>query len=264
MDKKLIEKNLKKATNSLFDNICDLMLWQMGLFAGAVGKTKTARGMYQTFCEADKFLENYNHQTIRNAWSKLKRNGFFEIVQTNGYFLLKQTVKARERLVELVPSYQEKRLWNKKIYIITYDIPEKYKRKRDILREAIKKMGAGLLLESVWICPYNIKKAIDIFVEEKEIPGTIIFSNTGREGAIGDKPLSELIIEVYKIGELNSRYEEFLALKTENKNTEEEMIVWYLSILKNDPQLPFELLPDWWKGEEAYEEYKKIKEKITK
>jgi len=29
-------------------------------------------------------------------------------------------------------------------------------------------------------------------------------------------------------------------------------VTGYLSILKNDPQLPFTLLPKWWKGDQAY------------
>ena len=40
-------------------------------------------------------------------------------------------------------------------------------------------------------------------------------------------------------------------------------IVSYLAILKDDPQLPFSLLPPWWKGDSAYQKVKMKMQKVV-
>lgn len=45
----------------------------------------------------------------------------------------------------------------------------------------------------------------------------------------------------------------------QKKLTGVQLIINYLSILKKDPQLPFELIPDGWWGEVAYDIYKEKK-----
>jgi len=250
-----------KITNFVFDNLCDVLIFSVALLGSSFGKSRTSKGMDQAFEEAHEILEQYNHDTVRKAWKKLTNKGFIRQSgkkEVGGCFI---TNEGKRRLEETLPKYLDKRYWERKIYLITYDIPEKFKRKRDLLRETIKKLGGGLLLESVWVCPYNIRKEIDNLVLENDIPGMIIFSNTGKDGAVGDKPLKEMILEIYKLEEINRRYEEFIRIIKDKKISKTMTAILYLSILKDDPQLPFELLPDWFLGKEANEKYKEIEAK---
>ena len=251
--------NFKKLTNGVFNCTADFILWQIGIMGGMIGKSSSSREVHQAFNEASEFLDEVNHQTLRGAWQRLKRQGLIDIIKEEGFYKPVLTSLAKKRLKSLVPEYQKQRPWDKKIYIITYDIPEKKLRARNLLRENIKKLGGAMIQKSVWICPYNIKGLLDQLVKEIGIEDTVIVSNTGTDGAIGNQSIEELIVKVYELEALNERYKEFLSLiKKECKKSRQELIVYYLSVLQDDPQLPFELLPYWWLGEEAYKEYKKL------
>ena len=157
----------------------------------------------------------------------------------------------------MLPTYKKKRTWDKRIYLVTYDVPEERRDDRDLLREALKRIGCAHLQDSVWLTPYNPKGILETFVEEQGLHGSIIVSDTGTDGAVGSRGLKELICEIYSLEDLNDRYKGFLYefSKGKKESAADAVASHYLSILQDDPQLPFELLPTDWRGEEAYEFY---------
>lgn len=252
--------NYKKITNAVFDNLCDVMIFSTAFLVCTLGKTKGSRAINQAFDEANWILENkLNHETVRRAFQKLKNNHLIKEVKYGGKSRLVLTEKGTERLKNIIPQYQKNREWDGKIRIITYDIPEKQKRKRDLLREAIRRLGGGMVAESVWINPYDIRGLIEDFVEEHNINGIILVSNMGKDGALGKKPLGEIITEVYNLEKINERYVDFIKSCDTGKYIRCDLLTKYLSILKDDPQLPFSLLPKWWKGGEAFRRYSKLR-----
>ena len=90
-----------------------------------------------------------------------------------------------------------------------------------------------------------------MFVEEHKLQGTIIVSNLGQGGSIGEEDIHAMIIRVYELEDLNDRYKDWLD-ETRSMRIDQLSLVHFLSILKEDPQLPFTLLPTWWKGDEVY------------
>ena len=76
----------------------------------------------------------------------------------------------------------------------------------------------------------------------------------GTDGAIGEEKLPDLIRRVYRLDALNERYTEFIEKYERKKNLTSVfgMSTDYFSILKDDPQLPFVLLPDDFLSEKAY------------
>lgn len=247
-----------RLTNGLFNSAADVLLWQIGLIGGSIGKTRTSRGAYQSLAEANDFLREVNHNTLRGAWQYLKRQGLVETFKRDVFYEPIITLKAEKRLKSLVPVYQKHRPWDKRIYIITYDIPETQAKSRNLLRERLKTLGAASLQQSVWICPYNLESVLDNFVQENNIEGTIIISDTGRDGGIGGESIENLIIRVYKLRALNDEYGEFLSLISKKDTEKATLAIHYLSVLKEDPQLPFKLLPYWWLGDEAYKVYQEL------
>lgn len=250
--------SFKTITNEIFNCASDLLLYQIGLIGASFGGAASSRGVYKTFYKANKFMNEINHETLRGAWKRLIRQGLIEVVKEEGFYKPMITQLAKERLKSVCPRYQIYRPWDKKIYIITYDIPEEQSGNRRILRDLIKRLGGAMLQKSVWICPYNIKDVLNKLTKERKTEGTVIVSNTGKDGAIGDRSIEELIIEIYNLELLNERYKEFLSLVQERNKNKQELMLLYLSILKQDPQLPFKLLPYWWTGDIAYKEYKKL------
>ncbi len=121
-----------------------------------------------------------------------------------------------------------------------------------------------MLQQSVWLTPYNPTELIREFSEERDLEDLILVSSLGKDGTIGEMELAELMEKVYHLEKLNYRYQELL-IEAEDKRVDKERLVFlFLSILKDDPQLPFELLPEDWVGERAYRFFQKITQKTKK
>ena len=168
------------------------------------------------------------------------------------------TKMGRERLSRLIPAYQEKRPWNGVFYVITYDSPTKHNKERNLLRIFLKKIGCGLLQESVWVTPYNHSYILKEFIEERGLQGTILVSSLGKGGAIGEYKFAELIEKVYKLSKLSERYREFIDGAKHQPRNKSYLVSLFLSILRDDPQLPFGILPKDWEGMRAYEVFQKL------
>src|SRR3989337_1644773 len=97
------------------------------------------------------------------------------------------TKEGRKRLRRLIPRYDEKRVWDGRMHLVTYDIPERRYSDRQLLRMYLKKIGCGRLQDSVWITPYNPVDIIRAFVEKHDLAGTVIVSDMGDGGAIGEE-----------------------------------------------------------------------------
>lgn len=250
-------KALKKFTKSVVATFTDAML--VSVFYGLEFSTGGYKGanFWAASRKADKDLEAFNHETLARAFRHLRRRG---LVQT-----FKESVKepqitaaGKRRLEELVPRYDAKRAWDGILYLVTYDIPVEHNRDRNNFRYFLAKIGCGMLQESLWITPYNPKKLIEEFIEERSLHGTILVSHMGKDGSVGDMELSELLDSVYGLSELNSGYAKFISKCDSGELTKSRAIFEFLSILEDDPQLPFELLPEDWVGDEAYRLFRKI------
>lgn len=242
-------------TEGVFSHAVDFSLWLAIYFAelsmpfGASGKIGRAQ------FAADRFLEHINYDIIKDAMKHARRRGWLARSKTR-HALPEITQSGRKRLASFIPQYDEARVWDGRMHLVTYDIPERRYADRQFLREYLKRMGCGRLQDSVWITPYNPIDTIRTFVEERDLAGTVITSDMGEGGAIGEEDLRALIIRVYNIENLSDRYEAWLEEYPSKAAVDHWAAIQYLSILADDPQLPFPLLPSWWQGTKAYERVK--------
>ena len=199
-----------------------------------------------------KIKENLDEDQIKRAFYRLKKSGLVDYGRSL-WLEPKITGAGRKRLAALLPQYDQVRAWDKRLYLITYDIPEKKKWRRDQLRAFLKKIGCGLLQESTWITPYNPKDLIEGFVAEAGLDNLILVSDLGKDGQVGQESLRSLVDRVYCLTKLNERYRQFLDDLKSRKIRQSDIATYFFSILRDDPQLPFELLPDGWLGEKAWE-----------
>ena len=200
--------------------------------------------------------ESFTEPKIKQVYYQLKQKGLIDYAR--GSLLSSQiTDQGRKRLESILPIYLESRPWDKHLYLISYDIPELNKVGRNRLRRLLKTIGCGLLQESVWLTPYNPKIILEEFVAKNDLAGLVLVSDLGKDGSIGEEDNRGLVARGYRLGELNRRYGEFLD-HWKNKKTQSETLSHFFSILKDDPQLPFGLLPDDWLGEQAWELIKSV------
>lgn len=256
MDRKKLRESILKISEGVFSELVDIILWEIA-FLGA-SSVNFSRTTWQARVEADKFLEQVNFETIKNAIANARQKGF--IKKTNHRRVWPEiTEEGKKRLKELVPHYDAKRIWDGRVYLITYDIPEKKKNSRELLRAFLRRTGCGMVQESVWLTPYNPKEVLEELIEERNLIGNILISDIGEDGSIGEEDVKTLISRIYKLGKINDQYKEFIDKHGDKEKSDRiQMTFEYLSILRDDPQLPFSLLPPDWVGDKVYRLYKSI------
>jgi len=203
-------------------------------------------------------LEDFNYQAIKRSFTYLRQKGFTETFKRE-MALPRITAAGKKRMESIVPQYDRKRAWDGRIYIITYDLPVKRNSDRNYLRDFLKKIGCGMLQRSVWLTPYNPNRLIQKFVEEKNLKTDLILvSSLGKGETFGERTLEELMERVYYLEDLNERYQNFIFQAREENQSRTKLIFNFLSILKEDPQLPYKLVPEYWAGDKAYQLFQKV------
>ena len=84
--------------------------------------------------------------------SKMKRDGL--IGETDSKNKIKISEKGRKKLEEIknrLPDRHYEKGDGDKLTIISFDIPEKLRRKRNWLREVVRNLGFGMIHQSVWM-----------------------------------------------------------------------------------------------------------------
>jgi len=253
-------KELLHLTKGLFGTLTDVCLFTIFFAlqgsARAYGRTTIGESVHK----AAHLTKIINCNSLNRVIYRLKSKGYLE--KKERYFQISQ--KGMDRLNRLLPEYEKDRPWDGIIYLITYDIPEEKRWKRDYLREYIEKLGCGILQRSVWLTPYNPKKPIINFVSDKKIAGLVLVSELKEGSYIGGKPITDVLNKVYKLDSLYEQYMSFIWAAEKEKLKGQELILNYLAILKKDPQLPFELLPNNWPCREANEYYQKELKRLKK
>lgn len=248
-----MKRSLLAITDGVLGTVADLTLL---LLFSLVSSAKPGRAtMYDALFndEAVRWHDEINYQTIKSAVYKLTTKGFLKRLQKQNTLDLAITSQGKQRLAQLIPTYSVNRPWDGHLYLISYDIPASRNSARNLLREHIRKTGGALLQDSLWINPYNPSELLSDFAKRHHIPGTVLISKIGKDGAIGEEQMEDLLRRVYRLDALSDRYETFIEKFSSTKTYSPlEVFVAYTAILKDDPQLPFPLLPRDFPGEKAY------------
>lgn len=246
-------------TEGIFSTTIDIALWSIVFLGDLTVPQKRSGNVWRAQIAADQFLHQYNYDTIKQAIINAKRRGL--VKRSRHHAWPEITKQGKKRLMALIPQYDQVRKWDNRLHFVTYDIPEKKRSDRDLLREYLRRIGCGMLQESVWLTPYNPIDILRTFIEEKALAGTIVVSDIGKDGSVGEEDVTSMVVRVFKLEKLNNRYEEWLS-EIDKNGLDHWMLMGYLSILRDDPQLPFSLLPSWWKGDRAYQKVRPLFERV--
>lgn len=195
-------------------------------------------------------LEQFNYQTIKRAVLNLGQRRFVNknLVTTDRYI----TRKGTDRLETLLPHYKTNRPWNGKLYLITYDLPNSRTSERNHLRRVFRQLGFGLLQKSTWVTAYDPQELLRQYVEADNLRKLIAVGTLETTVGIGATDVRETMSRVYPLEHLNQQYIQFASQAQFVAYQPLLLALRFWSILKEDPQLPFELLPDDWSGTQAY------------
>lgn len=196
---------------------------------------------------------DYNSFRLTKMISRLFHTGYMEKIIKNGKPYLRLTSKARDSLKRDFSLFrQQNRSWDGKWRLVIFDIKEKERYLRDMLREKLVELGFGRLQKSIYLSPFDFNQDLAEFFQAEGILGRA-FVLAAKHELMGDpKDLANL---VWQLTDLNEEYEslwrEIQELKGGLKSGEavKEIKNKYLELIIKDPCLPWDLLPADWLGE---------------
>lgn len=251
MAKERLGQKVIAASKGIASTLSDYLLIQLSFWLEMLANP---RDIYKLTDQVFAEFPDYKPQGVRRTVSYLKHKGM--ISYSRGGSDPKIMAAGKRRLRALLPFYDSIRHWDQKLYLIVYDIPEKKKMVRETLRVCLRRIGCGMLQNSVWITPYDPREVLREFVLKRGLAGQVLIGDLSQGNRIGGESWKELLTRVYNLPRLNSRYKAFLAEYSKEKEPSTWMVIDFLAILKDDPQLPFALLPEDWLGDRAYTLYK--------
>lgn len=101
--------------------------------------------------------KSYNQALFNQTIKRLERQKLVEIFIEGEHTLVRITHEGKVRALRYKLSeiqVKKPKIWDKKWRVVIFDIPEKYKRAREIFRDHLKGMGFYMLQRSVWVYPY--------------------------------------------------------------------------------------------------------------
>lgn len=245
-----LRRKVLYATEGVCGSAVDAALLMVFFSFGLFLRPPIAKTLRQAGKEADEMILDINYREIKKAMYRAREKGWLKPNE------LKLSKEGEDRLKDMLPKNDDAPRWNGKWHIVLFDISEKEREKRNVLREFIKRLGFGKLFESTWISPFPFLGQVDQFIKSHHLKSQVILSVSDRVGTEGSRDLAS---RIWKLSEINQDYQNFLDSKKLPPN---KLIFQYLAISRRDPRLPKELLPIDWKGERAFERYQELTESL--
>ncbi|KKT58347.1 MAG: Repressor in ring oxydation complex/ phenylacetic acid degradation pathway related protein (PaaX) [Candidatus Amesbacteria bacterium GW2011_GWB1_47_19] len=124
----------------------------------------------------DEFWRIYNEGSVRAGVERLKRSGKVEFREAESGQEVRISGRGKDDMVRyklsglkvIKPSE-----WDKKWRVILFDIGEMERRKRDILRRWLSRLGMVMIQKSVYIYPYPCENEVEILRQVLFVPGGV-------------------------------------------------------------------------------------------
>lgn len=136
----------------------------------------TAPNIFQAFGNFKK-SRRFSSKQIQNSLYALERRGFVEILkEENDKIRIELTNKGRKRIKEFsidVLKIPQPKRWDGKWRVLIFDVPNKFTRAREALRNKLKELDFYQLQKSVWVYPYPCEDEILFIAHAFEVESFI-------------------------------------------------------------------------------------------
>jgi DNA-binding transcriptional regulator PaaX len=163
--------NLGKKINRLGPNQQKALLL---IYAGVgLSLARTPKQYFRIFKEVSGEWEKINKKSLERAIYDLYKSKLIrEHENSDGSITMVLTDKGKKKIITFnIDNLEIKKpkIWDKKWRMVIFDIPEKKRVARDILRETLKRIGFFEFQKSVFVYPYPCQDEIDYLIEYYEI-----------------------------------------------------------------------------------------------
>ena len=100
---------------------------------------------------------------LSQALKRLREDGMIELI-TDKKLAFRLTDKGREKAVLASLKFDDKK-WDGKWRLVIFDVPEKRRKARDLLRSKLKQWGFTIFQQSVWGTKKNCTKALRDYIK---------------------------------------------------------------------------------------------------
>jgi len=141
------------------------------LLAGgmALGLSRSPHQQFKIAKKINRAWQEINRKKLQDSISNLYKSRMIEMKENkNG--VIEMTLTDKGKRVVFVYNFEQMKIskmkiWDKKWRIITFDIPERFKKARNALRDKLQELGFAKYQKSVFIYPYECKNEIDFVIE---------------------------------------------------------------------------------------------------
>jgi len=155
--------------------LSDKFLWDLYNFlekAGDVYDIFSARPWKEVWSpEFHKFKYERQKKYEREKFSRfiyyLKKRGYIKIKNLEQKQAALLTKKGADKILRIeLKTKEKKRRPDGKWQMLIFDIPEKKRRLRDLLRDNLHLLGYQILQQSVWVCPYDVLRETEALLRK--------------------------------------------------------------------------------------------------
>lgn len=117
-------------------------------------------------------------QQAKEAFKRLEKQKLVNLEEKDGELWVTFRKKGKELLLKYKLDELEiakPKRWDKKWRIVIFDIPEKKRLARDVLREKLKELGFYRLQRSVFVHPYDCEREIELIKKVYEVEPFVRF-----------------------------------------------------------------------------------------
>lgn len=147
--------------------ITDKFLWSLYHFIESLDKIYdlgAPRTMKEAvFPELLKFKREWQRKESRKNFSRfiyyLKKKGLIKIENLKSKKAILLTPKGVKKATEIkYKMIEKKKRKDGRLEMVIFDIPERKRKLRDLLRKNLQYLGYKMFQKSIWICPYDVLK----------------------------------------------------------------------------------------------------------
>lgn len=224
-------------------------------------------------------LLGVSSQAARSTLSRMSKQGWLKARRKGRSSLYTLTTKGQHLLQEGAQRIFEPRRqdWDRQWRVVVYSLPEKKRDLREALRRRLSWLGFGPLGPGTWVSPHDRQLELETLQDDLRVRRYVqCFVGQWLSNLSND----DLVERCWNLTDLNRRYAAFLRkwepelqsceMRQSGSNAlaPSECFVrrfWivheYSAFPRSDPNLPAELLPEGWLGDEAarvFREYRQL------
>lgn len=131
-----------------------------GASSGKVGHEYEKRQRTREFRKAGEENLRIKKKRLTAFISKMKHSGLVQETQNNKFSITNKGKKKLDQLKNALPARHYQIVDQDNPIIVSFDIPERLRRKRNWLREVLRNLGFEMIHQSVWVGKVKIPKSL--------------------------------------------------------------------------------------------------------